>query len=464
MKKWILYISIVVLGASCAFDDEAELPPVEERIEDATSTLIDQLTDPNNGWRLDYQPTPTGGIFLLLMEFDEDGTVRIRSDLGVNDGEFRDQTIPYRIDSRQGLELVLETYGIFHYLFEQEQATFGGEFEFVYITETSNGDLVFASKTDGAIGQNTNLIFTPASLNDLTLITTDVLGRLDEINFREPGLGSVGNYVPLNMYLPQDNTTISLTVDLDNRRLKVHGAAVGETFEEIIANGVLNIDGQTTYTVISGNIVLAEPARFNVGGTSFELDQIPVGESSTVLGSFCDGQVDSLVRFDGNAPGLGSFEMTGSLFQTYSAFQPGNFFDISGPFIYDNGAIIADEVEAIFPNVVAFQWYYGILLNDNSILNGVGFVTLDEFNNAEFYLRGFDAVQQGNRFQITFTDDNDFITDDDASQELIDQFHGLMDEIFSGGEIYMIEGITVPDLFEFYNPCNGYTGFIFGGN
>ena len=108
---------------------------------------------PSNGWKLEYKPTNQSGVFFMLLEFDED-EVRIQSDVAENSGEFFDHTIPWRVDNALGLELIYETYGVFHYLFELDAASFGAEFEWAFI-EKAGDNLVFRSISDLSFSAST---------------------------------------------------------------------------------------------------------------------------------------------------------------------------------------------------------------------------------------------------------------------------------------------------------------------
>src|SRR5690606_2002126 len=113
MRKYLYLLSLFLLLLLSCREDENNLPPVEQRVSEAKAALTSELTAPEHGWRAVYQPTPSSGAFLLLLSFDEEGAVRIKSDLANNSGEFFDQTLPYRIDSNLGMELVFETFGVF---------------------------------------------------------------------------------------------------------------------------------------------------------------------------------------------------------------------------------------------------------------------------------------------------------------------------------------------------------------
>ena len=191
MKDWQICSVISLLIVACSFDDGTKLPSVEERGSQAISDLNDLLLAPAHGWKMDYRPTVGSGSVFILLDFNEEGLVRIQSDVSANSGQFRDQLIPYRIDSGQGLELIMETYAVFHYLFELEMATFGGEFEFIFVAKQED-HLVFRSKTDAVLGENTILTFQPASASDSDLISARSFFQLSTGTFQTDDLAGVG--------------------------------------------------------------------------------------------------------------------------------------------------------------------------------------------------------------------------------------------------------------------------------
>lgn len=457
MRKTLIAISLIGLFIGCT-NDNGNLPSVEERVAEAIRDLRTDLVAPTNGWRLDYRPVFDAGTFLILMDFSEDGTVRIQSDVQANNGEFRDQVISYRIDSSQGLELILETYGVFHYLFELNQATFGAEFEFDF-NEVVGDSLFFTSKTDGS-----ELAFGPATSNDENLISTGAESSLAQGVFQTGNLAQIGNFGTFNIYLPADDATISATFNLDKRIANIHGIAAGQTQSEIATNNSgTKIDFSSTYGYIGEAVVLDQPSTFSFGGKEYTISELPVENFSQSTGSFCAGQTDSLVNLSSNGvPSLGNISLQSSLFQTHSNFQgPDAFFSINHVFLYDqDDNSISGQIEAVFPDVAAFQWYYGLEL-DTGTFNGAGFVTVDDLGAVKFYLRGFDLVQSGNYLTLTFND-SDLITDEDIPDQLRTDFEALMDQILDQGNVYMLDLTTnIPGLWEFYNPCNRYKGFMF---
>lgn len=463
MRKFhhIGIILFMLILSGCVNDEGANLPSVEDRVSNAVQELRDKLTEPQNGWRLDYRPTGETGAFLILLNFNEDGTVRVQSDVTVNDGLFIDQVIAYRIDSSQGVELIMETYGVFHYLFELQQASFGGEFEFIFEGE-ENGNLIFASKTDPS-NDVTELVFIPAQESDSDLISTEATVTLGEGRFQGEDLGGIGSFGNFNFHLQDHGYLLSTVFDLERRVVKFLGIAEGADMGEVTSTeNIEEIDIEATFSLSDERIILDQSVTTTLNGNTFEIKELPIGEAIVFLESFCLGQEDSVVNFSSTNSDIGSFEANSSLFQVANNFTvtPDDVYSINHVFLYDeNDNSITDQIEAVFPEVVAFQWYHGVEVAD-SVFNGVGFVILDEFNNAEFFLRGFDFTQSGNFIQITFNG-NDLITDENPTQEQLDGLEQLTDQIFSGGEVYVLELLNINGLFEFYNPCNKHKGFLF---
>ena len=463
MKNWLFLGPLLFSLLSCGLDDEAQLPSVEDRTDEAIRNLVDQLTAPPDGWRLNYQPTSGSGTFLILMDFNSDGTLRLRSDIPDNDGEFEDHTVTYRVDSRQGLELILETYGVFHYLFELRQAQFGGEFEFDFLSEDS-GNLEFSSKTDGALGEFTTITLTPASGSDSDLLSASTARNLASGTFQTDNLAGLGVYTSYNLYIPSDNTTISFSLDITSRQIKIEGASVGQTLPELqSATTSLSIASTTTYSLLNDAIVLQEPQNFDFNGRSYSISSIPIGTPQRTIETFCEGAADSITVFSNtSANGIGNFTLNSSLFQAETSFVPGvvDFGTIDPIFIYDeNDESLGTFIQENLPNVVAFQWYNGFELGDGTNLNAIGFLIPDAFNSSQFYLRGISSTRTGNFYTINFTGD-DLVTEDDPSQELLDAVEEVSNVLLEGGTLYVVEVISANNLYQFYNPCNGYKGFL----
>ncbi len=444
---------VLVLG--CQFNDDPKLPPVEERVAEAIEEMEDLLVAPANGWRIDYRPNNLGGDYLILLDFDRQGNVHIQSDVPANDGEFRDHIVSYRIDVGSGVELILETYGVFHFLFELNETSFGGEFEFIF-SEELNGDLIFDSKSDGSV-----ITFQPAASNDSDLISTEALTLLEQGVFRRQNLAGAGNFVQYNMYLEDIDATVSMSMDLDLRRLNIQGIASGQTINDVLTNTNRQlIDHGSVFAIREEALVLEQSRSISFGGSQITFDRIPIQNFGKDVDSFCAGQIDSLVTFSSsNAPGLGNFTLTSSVAATHSNFTEGSFASVNAGVIFDeNDESIFESVEELLPDVVAFQVYNGLVLNDGSVLRALGWVTIDELNNVEFILREFEIEQQGNFATINLLDT--YFRQDQLTQNQMDAVTSLSDLVFADNQIYLMEALTINGLIEFYNPCNRYKGFL----
>ena len=131
MKKFhklirnINIVGLLFLVFGCTDND---IEPIFNRtINERTSALkaeyINALTSPENGWIGYYSPNRNFGYYTILMDFDEDGSVKINSDY--NSGN-DDNTITYRLDKTLKIELVLETYAVFHEIFSINNNNNGG--------------------------------------------------------------------------------------------------------------------------------------------------------------------------------------------------------------------------------------------------------------------------------------------------------------------------------------------------
>ena len=257
---------LLVLGACTGNDDELIFEQTaDERVEAAIADLQQRLVAPANGWVMRYQPVPESGAYNVLFNFNGEGRVRIRTDFGVNDGEFYDQTVTYRVDNSLGLELILETYSFFSYLFEQNQATFEAEYEFNYVNETPEGDLVFSSKTDLAALTVVALELAPENAESL-------LGRQlnDNLEALSSSLGVISPVYRLDF--ANRDLSLFLSFNTNLRTLSFTYAAD--------ANGLgrtIN-DFSTGYIVQGNSLILGTPLTGNFLGSDITISAIDFSE------------------------------------------------------------------------------------------------------------------------------------------------------------------------------------------
>ena len=444
------------VAASCNDDDGPNLPSVEERVNEAISGLRSELTTPENGWQLEYSPTPDAGVFFMLLDFDDNGDVRIQSDIADNDGEFYDETITYRIDNALGLELILETYGVFHYLFEQEQSTFGAEFEFIF--DRKDGDnLLFNSATD--FGTPTVLTFTPAAPGASASFSREIAENFDAFGANTSQI--FGGDPPVQQIILEDrNISLFWSIDLARRTLLADIAGVGTTFEEVVANGLVGIGQNTGYFFRDGGLVLTDPVSFVAGGQQFTITTISLTDFEMTGPPLCESATEPGPSYRGQISGVSNVRIINSLLNSSGfGFRPNNAYTVNVFFVFDGDGNSLSEggiIEQRFPGASGFAFLYGINPIDPNLPSySVGLL----MDDGSIYVRGFEPTTSvGNRVSITLTEDFYF---DDGATGLENDLRDVTDAIFEGGEVYASQ---LPDdnatVFRLFNPCNRYELFL----
>ena len=453
------YLAIYILSAAvfigCTSDDSPKLPSYEERAGSAIATLRTDLTTPSDGWRLEYQPTPESGVFFMLLEFDND-QVRIQSDVVANDGFLFDQTIPYRIDNALGLELILETYCVFSYLFEQDQGTFGAEFEFIF-KEKDGENLIFESKTD--LSNPTILEFQPANSGDESLFSREIAANLDAFSTVSPK--ALTPEAPKQQIVLEDRG-ISIFWSLDNQKRTIVSQFAGEgtTIDEILVNGGILLNHNSGYALLDGFLVLQEPLLFSLAGQNITIDRIALEDFDMNAPNLCPTEPDNGPRYLGQSPGIGDVTMVSTLLTTSGqGFQP-NLFTVNVQFVFDgdgNSLSVDGVIADNFPNASGFIFIYGVELTNPAIPNySVGLI----LESGDIYVREFEpTVTEINRVEIKLL--NNFYHSGVALPGDQQGLTDVTDEIFAGGTTYAFEfPITGINVWRLFNPCNQYEVFL----
>ncbi|MEO1054671.1 MAG: DUF4302 domain-containing protein [Bacteroidota bacterium] len=454
------YIALTILVSNlltaCNDDSGSTLAPVNERVDAAIAELRSELVAPAEGWRLEYQPTPDAGIFFMLLEFDNEGEVRIQSDVVANEGEFFNQTIPYRIDNSLGLELVFETFGVFHHLFELDQAGFGAEFEFIF-QRREGENLVFQSKSD--ISTPTVITLEPASSGDANLFSRELAGNLEQFGDLSPQ--ALVSVAPSQQVILEDlDVSVFWVFDPSKRNITAEFAGNGRTRQEIIDNGGFRlIDHSTGYSMINGNLVLQEPLTFVINRREITIGQITLNDFEPNGGpSLCAINAETTPKYDGFAQNLGSVSVVNSLISSRGNDFQENVYQINIDFLFDGdgNALIDDGIIGdLFPNTGGFVMFYGVeLVNEDIPIYSLGLI----LDDGEIYVREFEETStEGNLITLSFTDT--FFHSDTAAVGDEDKLRQITDEIFSGGEVYAFD-FPQDDVFRLFNPCNEYEIFL----
>ena len=454
-RSLAIYIAFVLALVGCTGDDSPSLPPFEERVSTAITNLRSDLMAPSLGWRLEYKPTPESGVFFMILEFGEK-EVRIQSDVVANDGFFYDQTIPYRLDNALGLELIMETYCVFSYLFEQNQATFGAEFEFVF-QEKNGENLIFESKTD--IVNPTVLVFEPASSGDQDAFSREIAENLAAFNTVSPQA-----LVPVSpkQQIIMDDRGLSVfwSLDPNTRNITSQFAGEGTTIDEILVNGGILLNHSSGYALLDGFLVLQNPLLFSLGGQNVTLERIALEDFDMNAPNLCPTEPNNGPRYSGQSPGNGDVTMLATLLSTDGQGFQGNVYTVNVFFVFDGEGNSLSEDGVIgenFPDASGFIFLYGVQLTNPDIpIYSVGLI----LENGDIYVREFEpTVTEINRVTINLL--NNFYHSGTPAPGDQQGLTEVTDEIFSGSEVFAFDfpatGVTVWRLF---NPCNQYEVFL----
>ncbi len=461
MKKGFLYwcLLLPLILSSCGDDDGPELPPVEERKEEAVQGLIDDLIAPANGWRVNYSPTSGAGTFLMLLDFNENGEVLIKSDVAVNDGEFREHVSTYRVDVGLSLELIFDTYNVFHYFFELNETQFGGEFEFLF-DKRQGENLIFISKSD--LGSPTTLTLEPADGTEESSFGLEIVGYFDAFQGKSPrifGLKAPSQHV----ILEDQNISVFWQIDLIARSLLVDMAGEGTTASELLSNNnLISVFHESTYNFVGNRLTLENPFEIDIAGKSIRLESIDFQNFDSLAGpSMCNLSSDPTPVYSGTSE-LGNIRVEKSLFSSEGLpYQPqtDRLYAVNSFFIFDDSLRSLQEegiISVSFPTAQAFVMNYGFQ-SDSLPENSVGLIYENEFGDSEWILQYMEPTQtEINRIRITLR--NEFYTLGDVDATDIANMSQVNAEIFEGGEVYIYDWPNNFDLkiFWIYNPCNEY--------
>lgn len=447
MKK-IFYLSMVMvmIFTSCK-DNDVNIfdKTADERAAEAIANLKSKLIAPANGWRVRYRPENTSGSFWVLMQFDSEGHVTIKSDVSADEGAYHEQTVTYRIDSSLGLELIIESYSFFAYLFERDDASFLAEYEFLYANETPDGELVFQSKSDR--GNKTILLFEPAEAGDEDLLGLELAENLDLMSQDIERISSSYRLVYQNkdiiLYLSMDEMRRVLTISTASR--KANTASTREI-------------GFSTPYIIEGNaIVFDEELSGTFVGSSIKIKSITLNDLSDGTLMACGAPV-AIHNYEGTTSNNDDVVLETTLLDANGKkFNREPFMSAPIQYIFNNGVSQGAQVAEDIKGAAGMQLYYNADIGDGTPFTALGFVILNADGTRTFALKEFTAVITDNHVTFTFADDFTIFENEDTEAEL-NNINFYLDKISEGDETYVYE--YSDGIFEFYNACNGWS-FVF---
>jgi hypothetical protein len=453
MKKvfhllWIL----TVLFTSCKDDDDGAIfeKTADERAAEAIANLKQELVAPANGWRIKYRPEAQSGSFYVLMDFNEDNTVNIKSDVGYNDGEFFDETVTYRIDNSLGLELIIESYSFFSFLVEEGQAAFQAEYEFNFVNKTPDEALVFNSKTD--LDVPTILLFEPASPTDINLLGPIVSANISTM---------AGDF---------DKFTASLNLTYENRDLVLYFALNDFTRTLSITAASRKINTQITqdlsfnspYTFKGDSLVLDQSFSANVLSNNITIKSINFTAFSESPLGICAEPI-TLHSYAGTTSANDKVILsTGLLDASGKNFaQSSDFFVAPNENIFNNGFRVIEQIQQDISGALAMQLYYNFNDGSGTPFNAIGFLIQNPDATTTFALREFTPTLTDNHIVFNFAPEISIFGNQNtpANTENVNIYLAALTQ---GDNTYVFE--YADNLYEFYNPCTGWSFVFFGIN
>jgi len=448
MKKWIYIFAFVIVALTSCKDDEIALfeKTADERVAETIATLKQDLVSPANGWRLKYRPEDESGSFYVLMDFNEDNTVHIRSDLGSNDGQFFDQTITYRIDNSLGVELIIETYSFFSFLFEQDNASFLAEYEFNFVNKTPDEALVFNSKTDPS--DPTILLFEQASAEDVALLGTQLSTNL---NIMSEDL----NMIASSLKLTYQNRDVSLFLVLDHTRRILSINAASRNTNPLVTQ---DITFTTPYILKGDSIVFDDRFSGNVLNSNLSIKSIKLGTLTEGTLTACATPI-VVHSLSGATSANEQVQLETTLRDPSGAsfVQVSDFFVSGLNDISNNGQDASLQIQQDITGALAMQLYYGIDIGGGTPFYGIGFVIGNSNGTTTFALRQFTPTLVANRLIFDFADEISVFGEQntDANVENVNIYIEAMTE---GDNTYVFQ--VSDGEYEFFNPCTGWS-FVF---
>jgi hypothetical protein len=447
MKK-ICYSLLAGLSLLISCDDGTENKfdkSSDERAAIAIAQLRDELTAPANGWRLKYQPEDGSGSFWVLLDFNDDNSVIIQSDLGARDGEFFMDTLTYRVDNSLGLELIFETYSFFSYLFERDQATFLAEYEYLYVNKTPDGSLVFQSKSDP--GTATVVVFEEASANDADLLGQEVSTNINTIAGDISGLMFSSPAYQLT-YQDRD-LRFFLSMDESRRTISINAALKKST-----STGAQSVAFTTGYYLQGDSLVFQERLTGIYQGINISLKGILFSKLTNGSMDICGGIPIHL--YEGVTSQNDDVVLEGTLISPEGAgFANFEFLVAPLEYIFNNGESMAAQIQADIVGAGSMQLYY----NYSGGFYGLGFFIENADGTTTFFLREFTPQRTGNKIVFNFEPTISVFGNPDTPAD-INKVNAYLNALTQDGQTYVF--LIQDDIFELHNPCTGWSAVFFG--
>jgi hypothetical protein len=452
IKKLIFltWLCFLLLLGGCKDDDINKFDKTaDERVAEAIADLKSKLTAPANGWKLLYTPEDGYGSFLVLLDFQDNDMVTIKTDLSAESGKFYEQTVGYRIDSSLGLELIIENYSFFAYLFEFDRATFGAEFEFLYQHQNDNGSLLFSSKTD--VSDNaTQLLFTEAGEGDLDDLGVDVAQKVTAMS---EDLQKITT--SLRMTYEDKNLIFYLSLDEPYRRLTFTSASRKSNTDQ-----TQQINFTTGYYLRNDSIVLQSPLAGSFVGVTTSVKGIQLNNAQGSTLTLCADPIP-LHGYKGVTSAGDDVLLEATLADASGpTFVATDLYSAPVGNVAYLGESAYAQVIADLPTATHFQLYYNTALSDGSVLTGIGFRIQNPSGTITYALWEFVPVFDGNNLKFNFAPEISQLGTGPTSAENLAAVTKYVEYLTNGGNTFVFQ--YSEGVYEFSNPCTNWSVLLIG--
>lgn len=451
MKKILYAIAIVMTVVSCGEDEDLIFEKTaDERVAEAISNLKQDLVAPANGWKIRYTPQEGAGSYHVLLDFDENDRVTIRTDLGAREGEFFEQTITYRIDNSLGLELIFANYSFFSFLFELDGATFGAEYEFNFVNKTPDNALVFQSKSD--VSTPDIIVFEQASADDAGLLGTTLAGNLNT-------LAADLDKFTSSLRLSYDDRDLILYIALDELRRTL---TITSASQKSSAANIQSVNFTTAYIIEGNAIVFDEPLERTLLGQAISLTSLQLNAITESQLNICAEPL-TLHQYTGVTSSGDNIVLETSLVDVSgtSFVQRSDFYFSPLVYIFDNGESVNERIAADIAGALELHMYYGYDLGGGNLLYGIGFVIRNLDGSITFALREFTPVLNDNNLVFNFEPEITLFGNRQTDAN-INNINIYLDALAQGDNTYVFQ--INNDIYEFYNPCSGWSFVLVNAN
>lgn len=446
-KLFCVIIALGIILTSCKEDDiNLFEKSADERAAESIASLKQDLVAPSNGWIIRYKPQEGAGSYYVLLDFNENDEVIIKSDLGAENGEYFQDTISYRVDNSMGLELILENYSFFSFLFEQDQATFGAEYEFNFVNKTSDNALVFRSKTD--LGEPDLILFQEASAEDENLLGIDLAANLNVLS------GDLDKFTSsLRLSYSAKDLILYISLDEFRRTITITSASLKSN-----TTTTQSISFTTGYIIEGGSIILEQPFQGTVLGNTLLIESLQLTTLGEATINVCTDPIP-VHTYSGTTSAGDAVVLETSLLDVSgrSFAQRSDFYFSPLVYIFDNGTSVSEQITRDVAGAIEMHMYYGYDLGGGNLLYGIGFVIQNLDGSITFALREFTPVLNDNNLVFNF-DPGITLYGNQTPDANIENVNIYLNALADGDDTYVFQ--LNENLYEFYNPCTGWS-FVF---